>query len=72
MADLKGWCIINYGNGSVGRSATHSFRPYKTWFKRKPMYYCWCGKKITPDEYEIYSKYLIKREQAIKAYMEKL
>jgi len=36
------------------------------------MYYCNCGKKIYPEEYLEYSKYLIARNKVMKSYKEKL
>ena len=69
MTDLKGWCIKRYDGGSTGYSLTHRFFPYNTLIRRRPMYYCNCGKKITLEEYEDYSKYLVHVETLMGAYM---
>lgn len=69
MTELRGRCVKEH-KGTIGYSATHRFMPYETLILRRPMYYCDCGQKITPDEYYEYSKYLIARKKAIQKYME--
>jgi len=72
MTELKGWCITSNGGGWVNHSATHRFTYYETLILRRPMYYCKCGKKISPEEYLEYSNYLIARNKARRSFMEKL
>jgi len=71
MTELQGWCITSKGSW-VNHSATHRFTYYETLILRRPMYYCNCGKKISPEEYLEYSKYLIARNKVMKSYKEKL
>lgn len=66
---LTGWCVTRGSGGGVNHSATHRFMLYETWILRTPMYYCRCGKKIKPEEYIEYSKYLIAREKALEKYI---
>lgn len=69
MTEIKEWCVTSSGGGRINYRATHRFMPYETWILRTPMYYCKCGKKIKPEEYIEYSKYLVAREKALDAYM---
>lgn len=69
--DLKGWCVTSY-TGGVSHSTTHKLMPYTTLFLRRPMYYCSCGIKCSPEEYKEYCIYLIKRRKAIDKYMNSL
>lgn len=69
MIGLTGWCVTRGSGGWVNHSATHRFMPYETWILKRPMYYCHCGKKIKPEEYIEYSKYLVARDKAITKYM---
>lgn len=65
MSELYGWCVTEK-KGWVQYNASHSFYPYETFFLRRPMYYCPCGKKICPEEYIEYSKYLIARKKLMR------
>ncbi len=72
MTEIKGWCVTRGDGGWVNHSATHRFTPYDTLILRRPMYYCDCRKKVSPEEYIEYSKYLIARRKALDAYMRNL
>jgi len=72
MTQLKDWCITYKRGGWIQYDATHKFTYYETLILRRPMYYCKCGKKIYPEEYIEYSKYLIARDKALSSYMEKI
>lgn len=62
------WCKTKQSGGYVNYSSAHRFIPYETLILRRPMYYCECGKKCTPEEYIEYSKYLIARDMATRNY----
>ena len=66
--NFNDWCIKKYSNGSIGHSRKHRFEPYNTLILRRKMYYCMCGKKIKPEEYLEYRKYLEEMEKYIEAY----
>lgn len=72
MIGLTEWCVTSGSGGYTGYSATHRFTPYNTWILNRPMYYCSCGKKIKPEEYIEYSKYLITRKKALDTYIRNL
>lgn len=57
------WCITEYKGGYVGYSPIHKFVPYNTLILRRPMYYCSCGKRITPEEYK---EYLVARDKIVR------
>lgn len=67
MTELKSWCVTRGPGGWVDYSVTHNFKPYDTFFLKRPMYYCNCGKKVTPEDYLEYSKYLTARKKVIYA-----
>ena len=64
-------CIVKHRNGFVDYKSTHKFIQYHTFFLRREMYKCICGKKIEPETYEEYNKYIIAREKALDVYRSK-
>lgn len=71
MNDMYSWCAIIYNNGTVDYR-THNFKPYVTMFRRKHIYKCECGLKISEEDYKEYLAYEQGREKAYSAFLRHL
>lgn len=69
MNELYDWCVVKYGDG-INHSARHNFKKYITFWRKREVFRCICGLKISKEIYLDYLIYLDKRDKLLSKWME--